>query len=149
MTGTIGRRAEQDGWEAKSDDLGSRVLVDYALTVSTTDNYSFRIEGSFQFVDASGREHALVPDGDPAGLAVVLAAARTSLTIALAFDDGRLELRFCDGSVIRVPRSERFEAWVMTGPEGLLIVSMPGGELATWLPDSGAVRPAPPRRPRR
>jgi hypothetical protein len=128
---------EADGWEAESDDLGCRVQVDYAFTVSTTDDYSFRIEEPFVFVDVAGREHALVPEGDPAGLAVALVVARTRLSIARAFDDGRLELHFCDGSEILVSSSERFEPWVMTGPDGLMLVSVPGGELAVWLPNFG------------
>lgn len=135
MTGIL-RRDEAGGWEVESDDLGCRIQIDYAFTVSTTDDYSFRIEGPFIFVDTAGCEHALIPERDPTALAVALAVARTSLGVARAFDDGRLELHFCDGSAILVARSERFEPWVMTGPDGLMLVSMPGGELAVWLPSS-------------
>jgi hypothetical protein len=48
-------------------------------------------------------------------------------------DDGTLDLAFSDGSSLRCPPDDRYEAWQVVGgfPEHL-VVCTPGGELAVW-----------------
>jgi Family of unknown function (DUF6188) len=43
-------------------------------------------------------------------------------------------VRFVGGNELRVPSSDDYEAWTLVGPDGLRLVSMPGGELAIWKP---------------
>lgn len=129
---TLRRRVDNDGWELPVADAGVRVQVDYALTLLTTDGFAFRIERPLILTDSHGREHRLVPDGDPRRLAPALALARTTLISANAFDDGRLELSFDDASKIQVSCGEDFEPWEAYGPEGLKLVAVPGGELSVW-----------------
>ncbi|MGL5827773.1 MAG: DUF6188 family protein, partial [Nocardioides sp.] len=83
------RRHEGDGWNISLADSGVRIQVDFALTVLTTDGFAFRIEQPLIFTDRHGREHLLIPDGDPTKLTPALALARTTVTVASAFDDGR------------------------------------------------------------
>jgi hypothetical protein len=126
------RRLHVAGWEIPIADTGTRVVIDYGVSVATTDGYTFRIEQPFVLTNVEGNELLLVPEGDPLRLCPVLALARTSVTSARAFDDGRLELDFADGSTIRVPCGENYEAWEAAGPGGLNIVAVPGGELCVW-----------------
>ncbi|WP_370629240.1 DUF6188 family protein [Paenarthrobacter nitroguajacolicus] len=46
-----------------------------------------------------------------------------------------LHLEFPDGSIIDVLPDERYEAWTLAGPDGLLLVSLPGNGLALWSAD--------------
>lgn len=126
------RRHQGDGWNISLEDSGLRVQVDFALTLLTTDGFAFRIEQPLVLTDPLGREHLLIPDGDPMKLAPVLALARTNLSQASAFDDGRLELDFENGAKIQVPCGEDFEPWEAYGPEGLKLVAVPGGDLSIW-----------------
>lgn len=47
---------------------------------------------------------------------------------------GELVLVFRSGATIRVPPGEKYEAWEVCGPDGMLIVSMPGGGIADFTP---------------
>jgi hypothetical protein len=50
-------------------------------------------------------------------------------------DDGQLTMRFAEGTTLTAPPDDRYEAWQLRDHAGLLIVCMPGGDLAIWLPD--------------
>lgn len=126
------RRDQGDGWNLALGDSGLRIQVDYAVTFLTTDGFAFRIEQPFVLTDPSGHEQLLVPEGDPTKLAPVLLLSRTAVRRAAAFDDGRLELDFQDGSRVQVPCGEDYEPWEATGPEGLKLVAVPGGDLSIW-----------------
>ncbi|GAA1225909.1 hypothetical protein GCM10009676_04700 [Prauserella halophila] len=45
-----------------------------------------------------------------------------------------MELPFVDDWRVLVAACEDYESWNVVGPHGLLIVSMPGGDLAVWQP---------------
>ncbi|MFI6078612.1 DUF6188 family protein [Actinoplanes sp. NPDC051343] len=112
-----------------------QVRVDFALTLVLKrgeDAFEVRIEQPFEFVAADGGVHALDPEGDPVRLGPVLACARTVVAGATVFEDGRLEVGFADGSVIRVPVSEEYEGWNLVGPDGLRVVAGPGGKVTNW-----------------
>lgn len=116
-----------------------QVRVDYAFTLVLTrgeDAYEVRIEQAFEFGAAGGGVVTVDPEGDPTGLGPVLACARTVVVAAHAFEDGRLEMVFGDGSVIRVPSSEDYEGWELAGPRGLRIVAGPGRKLTVWSGES-------------
>jgi hypothetical protein len=46
---------------------------------------------------------------------------------------GQLTVAF-DSLTITVPRDDDYEAWQIRADNGLMIVCVPGGELAVWLP---------------
>lgn len=112
-----------------------RCCVDFAFTI-TVDHpagpVDFRIEQPFAYVDRAGRQVRLDPEDDPTGVGPALATARAVVERAVAYTDGALEIVFTDGSAVRVQGGTDFEAWQLTGPGGLLVVSAPGGELAIW-----------------
>jgi hypothetical protein len=57
-----------------------------------------------------------------------------------AYKNGEIELRFTDGSTLTAGPDMAYENWDIVGAGHLLIVCMPGGELAVWYP--GADTPA-------
>jgi hypothetical protein len=48
-------------------------------------------------------------------------------------DDGGLAVTIGDTEV-HCPADPEFEAWHVSGPDGLLVVCLPGGRLAIWPP---------------
>lgn len=115
--------------------------VDYAFSLIAADGldgwFEVRIEQPF-VVASPGKELLLDPAGEPAAMAPALSVLHQTVVEAVAFKDGRLELMFGDGRVLRVPIGKDHEAWNVVGPGGLQIVSLPGGELAIWSPDADA-----------
>jgi hypothetical protein len=115
----------------------------YTLVLAGEDEGSFyvTIEQAFS-VAASLEVEGLVvdPERDPVQVAPALRVLRQDVERAVAFKDGRLELTFGDGAVLRAPASEDYESWNIVGPAGLRLVSLPGGELAVWSPEAGQDR---------
>lgn len=56
---------------------------------------------------------------------------------AVIADTGQLTLCFEDDTVLTVPPDDSYEAWQLRDDTDLLIVCMPGGQLAIWLPTNG------------
>jgi Family of unknown function (DUF6188) len=108
--------------------------IDYAVSFGTQNQVTLRIEQSFVYTSSDGLEHLIVPEGDPVRIAPVLAITRLSVRCGFAYDDGHLEVTFSDGSTIGVPSAQDYEPWELTGPAGLKMVSVPGGELSVWRP---------------
>lgn len=113
--------------------------LDYAFSLVVADepagSFEVRIEQPF-VVASHNDELVLDPEGEPVAMAPALRVLRQDVEQAIAFKDGRLEMTFGDGAVLRVPVSEDHEAWNIVGPAGLRIVSLPGGDLAIWSPDT-------------
>jgi hypothetical protein len=108
--------------------------IDYAVSFGTQNQITVRIEQPFVYTGTDGVEHLIVPEADPVQIAPVLAITRLSVRAGFAYDDGRLEVTFSDGSTIGVPSTQDYEPWELTGPAGLKVVSVPGGELSVWRP---------------
>jgi hypothetical protein len=106
---------------------------DYAVVLRLSRvSWELRIEQPFSVTTSDGKEFLVIPE-EGAHLDVVLDnLLRGTVKDAFAFKDGRFELRLVDGTVVEVPPEEGFEAWVITGPAGVRIVSLPGGDLAVW-----------------
>lgn len=43
-----------------------------------------------------------------------------------------LSVAFDNGARLRIKPDSSYEAWTVSGPRGMLVVSMPRGELAIW-----------------
>lgn len=135
----------EDRWVVR---LGGGVVaqcrVDHAFTLvidGERGSFEVRIEQPFKLSRVDGGLTALSWEGDPTALAPALAVLHAEVDAALAFKDGRLELKFRDGDWLRVSASEEFEAWTLVGPDGLRLVSVPGAELAVWSPHGSAAAP--------
>jgi hypothetical protein len=110
----------------------TRVCADYAsVGLLASNGIYMNIAVPFTYLGSSGTEVALDPDGDAVDLAPMLRLSRLGVTECVAFKDGRLDVKFEDGSRLQVPMDLEFEAWEISGPGrvgGLKIISMPGGE---------------------
>ena len=108
------------------------VLIDYTLRLQLSDVYFIVIESPFN-LDFEGRYVSLSPeeDADEDFEPIRLLVGRT-VEEATADESGTLRIRFSYGTLLRVPPDEAYEAWNVSGPDGALVVSTPGGKLATW-----------------
>ncbi len=59
---------------------------------------------------------------------------RKTVGQAIGRKDGSLDVIFADGSKLVVPIDPDYEAWEISASDGFLVVSRPGGGLATWSP---------------
>lgn len=113
-----------------------RAVFDWAITLAIGSpeeaGLDVRIEQPCILLDPDGKEVLLVPDGDPAQLAPTLRVLRRSAVRVDAFKDGHLELEFAGGYVLSVPAAEDYEPWEISGPNGVRLVSVPGGSVSVW-----------------
>ena len=117
--------------------------VDYAFTLELADALGFapfpgvnrvsiRIGGKF-LIETNGVVVSFDPAGPAAGLGPALELGRErSVAQAIIRRTGDLVLTFNEGTVLTVPPDEKYEAWELSGPGGLLVVCVPGGSLAIW-----------------
>jgi hypothetical protein len=47
-------------------------------------------------------------------------------------ENGSIDVSFADKTLLYVAPSEDFEAWNLTGSDGIKIVSLPGGQISVW-----------------
>jgi hypothetical protein len=121
-----------------ADERVTWCCVDYGVSFGTQSQILIRIEQPFVYTSSDGAETLIVPEGDPVRVAPVLAIARLSVREGFAYDDGHLAVTFSDGSTIGVPATQDYEPWELTGPNGLKMVSVPGGKLSIWRPASAS-----------
>ncbi|MEU8663636.1 DUF6188 family protein [Actinoplanes philippinensis] len=96
--------------------------------------HELTIEGSLRFVRADGSER----HGEPISLDVaeqLIQLLNAPVTAAAVDPYGTLTVTFGDADLV-VPNDEMYEAWQIRSDQGLLVVSMPGGDLAIWKPES-------------
>ncbi len=125
-----------DRWWLGIGGTVTQCRVDHAYTIVIAHeglSFEVRIEQPF-VVSYADRQFRLDAEGDPVSLAPGLRMLHRTVLDAIAFKDGRLEMTFDDGGVIRVAAGQDFESWNVVGSNGIRIVSLPGGDLAVWTP---------------
>ncbi|WP_035750431.1 DUF6188 family protein [Arthrobacter sp. 35W] len=134
MTGEAGALAKTGGdWELPvADEPVTQLRIDYAITLLFANGLTLRIEQPFGLSTRSGEDHVVDPEGGVAQLLPVLGLRRATATKGTAFVDGHLDLWFADGRRLTVPPGDKYEAWQVSGPGKLLIVSVPSGGLSIW-----------------
>ncbi len=70
----------------------------------------------------------------PAKPEVAAGLVGATVLSAVAFKSGRLRIGFDDGNLLKVAVDPQCEGWTATGPNGMLVVSLPGGGLAVRHP---------------
>jgi Family of unknown function (DUF6188) len=132
----MGMAEQDDRWFLASENARvERLCFDWGieLAVGAADGaFDIRIEGPCVLTGPGGTEMPLDPAADPAGLAAVLAVVRQGVRSVAALKDGRLVIAFSDDSGLSVPADDSFEPWTIACPNGMKIVSVPGGGLAIW-----------------
>ena len=109
----------------------ARVADDRPLRVHIGSDWLVTAESAMTFTDADGAVRHF--QGDDPETASALAPLLTGRTIeSSVIKDGSLRLVFTDGAELFAPPDPHYESWNVTGPNRLLIVCTPGGELAIW-----------------
>jgi len=103
-----------------------------------SDAYCIVVEAPFR-LDIHGDSFSLSPQ-EESDDALQLLRQLVGHTIEEATTDeaGALHVVFEGGARLTVEPDSAYEAWSVSGPDGALVVSMPGGELAIWKPQSSA-----------
>lgn len=128
--------------DLRFDVLAQRVtscMVDHAFSVSLEGGLHLRVETDLLFTDATGSVHEVTPEEDPTTCGPALSLVRARARRVEVSPDGVLEMTFMDGESIVAAPLERYEAWTLTARDGVMVICLPGGGLATWGP---LVRPA-------
>lgn len=151
MSGTAPRRAESahdgDRWALELwDGVVTECSVGHevGLQVHTAGGYLTITLGSAFAIRVDGADDVILdPETDyPRDLAPVLDLLHAPVNRVEALVDGQLVVRRGEDRTLRVHPHPQYEAWGVTGPDGLRLVCMPGGTVAVWSPSPGD-RPAP------
>src|SRR4051812_25242183 len=108
-----------------SGQLILQLVLDFQVTL-VLERFRITLEESFVLEHPDGTSHLVDPGGGFDQLSPVLPLSHSKVVAgARAFDDGRLEIVIQDGFRLSVvPEAESaYEAWNVTGPDGLRIVS--------------------------
>jgi len=117
----------------------TRCLVDFSFGLELLADHQFftlTIEQAFNVAVAGSGMAEITPAADPASVCPALALLDRVVQDATAFKDGRLDVRFSDGSTLTVDPHPQFEAWNLTSDSGVRMVALPGGGVASWPPRS-------------
>lgn len=119
--------------------LAGEVVVqcryDYAFTLivgQVDPPYIIRISDRFELFAPDGSVCSFEPVTDHRQMGGTLRLLRKVITRAIARKDGRLEIDFDDGSLLRLSPSSGYEPWELHGPNDLIIVANTDGELVVW-----------------
>lgn len=116
-------------------ELVTRCSYDYQFTLlvgEVAPSFTVTIEEVFSVQWANGAISRFDPGGDPVRMAETLSLVRRRIDRAHAFKDGRLEVDFDGGILLRVPGGNGYEPWNVHGPGSMLMVSGTDGELIVW-----------------
>ena len=115
----------------------AKIIIDLALRIEFIDaseNETLIWIGGSIRIRSQGNEYMLHGD-NPKELAPILELWGSAVDSAAAHKDGRLEVKFRDGSDFCAYPLPATESWGVTGQRWLRIVCMPGGDLAVWKSD--------------
>lgn len=119
--------------------LSGEVVVqcryDYAFTLvvgESDPSFLIRISDKFTIHLPGGSVSIFNPEADPREMCGTLRLLRGVITRSIAHKDGRLEIDFEDGTLMRLSPSSGYEPWELSGPNGLLMVANTDGELVVW-----------------
>jgi hypothetical protein len=89
--------------------------------------------GDYVYTSPDGSRHLVDGEAKPSAFGPALDLFKQEIERATIWKSGRLQLSFKGGHLVDVEPSEQYEAWQITGPDGLLVVCVPGGgEPAVW-----------------
>lgn len=117
-------------------ELEGKVLASYTaeftVGLQLSDQFFVRIESPFTLALSTG-SFSLSPEEDPAESFQPLGQlVGHTITESSVDSDGNLSISFDNSASLVVRPDSGYEAWTVSGPEGMLVVCMPGGELAVW-----------------
>ncbi|MCG5433831.1 DUF6188 family protein [Mycobacterium sp. MYCO198283] len=111
------------------------ITVEYTALLTLTDGFFIRIGSPFTLSTAD-TVTSLTPEQDSIErFSPLLALIGDSIRRAQVADGGMLKVHFSSGARIDVRPDPPYEAWVVAGPDGYLVVCLPSGKLAVWSGD--------------
>lgn len=115
------------------DRIVEEVNSEYSITLGLTGGAEVRIETPFELSEPGHVLLVIDPqnlksDRDLQRALFGRAVARATVDV----DSGSLAVAFDSGTVLLVPPDADFEAWTATWPDGVTLVSLPGGGLSQW-----------------
>jgi len=130
----IGRTA--DSLAVMMPSLAGKRLVavdlEYTLVLRLSGVYVVGVSSPLT-VEHDGRRIRLDPEGGaPESFGPVHQLVGRTVEAAVVDRSGALDVTFDNGARLTVEPDPHYEAWNVSGPDGALVVSMPGGELAVW-----------------
>jgi hypothetical protein len=125
-----------DFWRLPLENYGvERIEIDYQFSLFFSETqeryYSIQIESEIQFTTGD-QIYKIDPAGEVVSVCPLLLLLHQKVKRALAFKNGNLEIVFLTDSRLLVLADPNYEAWNINGPNGLLLVSLPGGGLGKW-----------------
>lgn len=126
----------------------SQIQFDYSISIwialSEDVRLQLRVDGRADIM-AAGTTDTINPES-PASACPILHILHDISESLTAYKDGTLELALSGGYRVHIGPDPTFEAWEISTnlPLGLNIVSLPGGDLAVWLPNDHARSGVPP-----
>jgi hypothetical protein len=110
----------------------TRADIGFSVRLEFSGGYEVQIESRFIIRTPNG-DHALVAGKDTDAAATVLDALTGRLvTVATANDAGGLRIDLDGGARVLAEADPDYEAWTVAGPDGMKVVSLPGGGLSVW-----------------
>ena len=119
----------------------TQCCVDHAFTIKLwrqLRKFSIRIEAGFEFLPSRDAEIVHIRSGIIRELAPALEVFGSSIDRALVYEGRKLRIDFSNGMSSCVGPDEDYEAWVVSGPRGFLVVALPGGGRATLRAEGNA-----------
>ncbi|GAB3436372.1 hypothetical protein GCM10027436_15250 [Actinophytocola sediminis] len=112
----------------------TQVRVDFAFELIIDDIGAIRISSpaTLGWINTADQPDKMMMHPESQDVAAGLALFKVMVGSAVAFKSGQLRVAFGDGHVLKVDPDPHYEAWTVTGPDRMLIVSLPGGGLAVW-----------------
>ena len=113
----------------------SRLYIDYALGIQLLENgitTIVRIEGIFSLTENNQKLIFNTHQRDK--LCPAFTIFEKTIKSAIAYKNGRLKIIFNNGTSLNVEPDPNYEAWEISGDDGLIIVCQPGGEITIWQP---------------
>ena len=106
--------------------------IEYTVAMCLTVEYFIRLDGPFTLA-LHDRRIAISPETDPPEhFDPVRDLVGQVITESVVDDSGVLSISFDTGARIVCVPDGQYESWTMTGPRGMMVVSMPSGKLAIW-----------------
>ncbi|WP_203694382.1 DUF6188 family protein [Catellatospora coxensis] len=112
----------------------TQIQIDFAFGLNLDDQGAVRISNTatLGWVNIAAHPDKVVLEPERQDVAAGLQLFNTQVTSAVAFKSGALRIVFANGRKLTVDPDSDYEAWTATGPNRMLIVSLPGGDLAVW-----------------
>lgn len=106
------------------------VSYGYLIRLGISGGYELQVESRMELKGSDGA--SVLVDADATGSDQLSSLIGCSIVEAVAAEAGSLDVIASSDVRLHIGPGEDFESWTLTGPGGIRVVSLPGGELAKW-----------------